>query len=86
MVMPPGRFERLFVHLEKLSSVQKGRPFINNEFNTVYLITLTPEERASMEPASFRLQESEVSRVQWVPWQAVRKMYEGGDPEIVPLR
>lgn len=40
-----GRFHFLFTHLEKLSSVQHGEPFINNEFNDVYIVHITPQER-----------------------------------------
>jgi len=47
----PSRFEFLHTHLEKLSSVQKGRLFTNNEFNDVYLITLTPSEREGILPS-----------------------------------
>lgn len=49
---PLARFEYLHTHLEKLSSVQKGRPFTNNEFNDVYLLTLTPQERGCIDPAA----------------------------------
>ena len=82
------RFRKLFVHLEKLSSIQKGKPFINNEFNHVFIIQLTSEEAARLVPGSdaFTLQESEVSAVRWVPWRDVQAMYETNDPSIVPNR
>lgn len=35
VLLPRERFQYLFTHLEKLSSIQKGKPFINNEFNDV---------------------------------------------------
>jgi hypothetical protein len=76
------------VHLETLASVQKGRPFVNNEFNHVFLLTLTEAERAGLEPGAgggFSLQEEEVSAVVWVPWTEVRRLYTSGDPSIVPL-
>jgi isopentenyldiphosphate isomerase len=47
---PEGRFRFLFTHFERLESVQKGKPFKNFEFNDVYLVTLTPEERAALAP------------------------------------
>ena len=97
LVLPASRLELLFTHLEELQSVQGGRPFINNEFNNVYLVSLTDEERAALQPVSlplseprsagggFTLQESEVSAVAYFPWTAVRDMYASGDPAIVPL-
>lgn len=88
LTLPLERFEPLFVHVERMTSVQKGKPFINNEFNHVFLVTLTAEERGKLEPGSpaFTLQESEVSAVRWVPWAEVRRMYEESDPAIVPCR
>lgn len=85
---PPERFDKLFVHLEKLCSIQKGQPFVNNEFNHVFLIRLTEEEAANLQPGScaFTLQTSEVSAVTWLPWRQVQAMYESGDPSIVPSR
>lgn len=82
--LPPERFEFLFTHLERLASEQRGRPFINNEFNDVYLVTATQTERAAWTPGALTLQESEVSAVRYFPWEEVRRMYAEGDPEIVP--
>jgi isopentenyldiphosphate isomerase len=83
---PPARFELLFVHLEQQASVQKGRAFINNEFNHVYLVTLSAEEAAELQPGSpaFALQASEVSDVRWLPWREVQRLYEAADACIVP--
>jgi isopentenyldiphosphate isomerase len=82
------RFEFLFTHLELLSSVQKGKPFINNEFNDLYLITLTDEERKALDPAlspcPFKLQPEEVSGVEWTKRSEVIRMYREKDPKIVP--
>ena len=90
VAFPVERFEYLFTHLEELSSTQGGKPFINNEFNNVYLITLSAAERVRLSatpPTAFALQASEVSAVQYFPWRAVREMYENtnGTSEIVPL-
>lgn len=86
--MPAERFEYLFTHIERLSSEQKGRPFINNEFNDVYLITVTAEERAALDPdaspSPFRLQPEEVSAVRWLPVDRVKALYAENDPSIVP--
>lgn len=49
LLFPLHRFRYLFTHLEKLQSLQKGKPFINNEFNDVYLITLSEEERRQLD-------------------------------------
>jgi isopentenyldiphosphate isomerase len=118
VVFPRSRFAFLFTHLERLDSVQKGKPFLNHEFNDVYLVTVSAEERAALPAeaavlrdvthASLRrgggagegtgadvdviapantcwiLQRSEVSAVCWKPWREVRRMYESGDPELVP--
>jgi isopentenyldiphosphate isomerase len=52
LVIPVSRFEWLFCHREELASIQNGRPFINNEYNDVYLITLTDEEFVKYDPAT----------------------------------
>lgn len=106
---PASRLLFQFTHLEELTSVQNGKTFINNEFNNVYLIVLTAEERAALQPVSlvdgqmgggkngtsdissdtthlrFTLQPSELSAVRYFTSEAVRAMYAGGDPEMVPL-
>lgn len=86
--LPAERFEYLFTHLEKLASEQKGKPFINNEFNDVYLITVTADERAALDPdavpSPFRLQVEEVSAVKWLPVDRVKALYAENDPSIVP--
>lgn len=46
VAIPAARLEYLFTHLENAHSIQKGKLFINNEFNDVYLLEITPEERA----------------------------------------
>lgn len=48
LLLPPSRFTFLFTHLETLASVQRGKPFINNEFNDVYLVEVTEGERAGL--------------------------------------
>jgi isopentenyldiphosphate isomerase len=48
LVFPRSRFAFLFTHLERLDSVQKGKPFLNHEFNDVYLVTVSAEERAAL--------------------------------------
>ena len=47
----PARFEYLMTHHEHLSSIQRGRKFTNNEFNDVFLIEVSKEERACLDPA-----------------------------------
>jgi len=80
------RFEQLFVHLERQASVQRGAPFINNEFNHVFLISLSAEEAGTLHAgsAAFALQESEVSDVRWEHWREVQRLYATSDPTIVP--
>lgn len=85
--LPPTRFDFLFVHLERLASTQRGRAFINNEFNAVYLVTVTPDERKAMDQqGGLTLQAAEVSAVQWASVHDVRRMYEEGDALLVPTR
>lgn len=55
IVLPPARFEWLFTHVERLESVQRGARFVNNEFNDVFLVTLSPLERAALDPAAATL-------------------------------
>lgn len=52
VALPTGRLRFLFTHFESLESVQRGRPFINREFNDVYLVEVTPAERAALDPAA----------------------------------
>lgn len=93
------RFKYLFTHLEQLSSIQHGKPFINNEFNDVFVIIVSKEERESLPntrlqggaamtsnsiPTRFVLQASEVEEVKWLPWTDVRSMYISKSSEIVP--
>ena len=84
--LPATRFEFLFEHLERLTSEQRGRVFINNEFNDVFLITLTPAEFRALQPGApgVVLQESEVAAIRWVPAATVLHMYETNDAAIVP--
>ncbi len=49
----PERFRYLFTHLEMLDSVQKGKPFLNHEFNDVYLVNVSLEERSLLSPDNF---------------------------------
>ena len=49
LALPPERFRLLFTHLEMLDSEQRGKPFLNHEFNDVYLVELSPEERALLD-------------------------------------
>jgi isopentenyldiphosphate isomerase len=80
--LPAARFEHLHTHLERLASTQRGKPFVNNEFNDIFLVAASPEERRTWvsptrEPAAsvLKLQEIEVSDVKWVPWRAVVDLY-----------
>ena len=57
LAVPTSRLEWLFTHLERLESVQRGRLFINNEFNDVFLLTLTPEERRALNPSTVILRD-----------------------------
>ena len=57
IVLPPARFEWLFTHVERLESVQRGARFVNNEFNDVFLVTLSPLERAALDPAAATLRD-----------------------------
>lgn len=84
ITLPPHRFRLLFVHLEELASVQRGKPFVNNEFNDVYLITVTREERLAFDRGSLALQAEEVSDVKWLPMEEVVRLYEASDASIVP--
>ena len=49
--VPGDRLEYVFTHLEKCSSVQKGKPFINNEFQDVYILCISAKERVSLDPS-----------------------------------
>lgn len=42
------RLRFLFTHLERASTLQGGRPFFNNEFQDVFLLALSREERAAL--------------------------------------
>lgn len=85
--LPSARFDRLFVHLERLASTQRGRAFLNHEFNTVFLVTVTREERIAMgRQGGLTLQAAEVSAVRWATVHEVRRMYEEGDASLVPTR
>ena len=42
------RLKPLFTHLERAATLQGGRPFFNNEFQDVFLLALTREERAAL--------------------------------------
>lgn len=61
------RFHFAFTYLERLASTQKGKPFINNEFNEVFVVSVTEEERKAWDapvlslaaPASAPLSEVE---------------------------
>lgn len=85
LAFAPARFEFLWTLREEIESVQHGRPFKNYEFNDVYVLTLTAEERRELEsPAAFRLQAEEVSAVRFFSIADVARMYSSGDPAIVP--
>ena len=49
VALPAARFRFLFTHFEEIESVQRGRRFLNNEFNDVYLIEISPAERAALD-------------------------------------
>ena len=84
--LPPSRFVFLQLYLERLASVQGGRPFINNEWVHVYAIRLEEAERAELEPGApaWSLQASEVEAISWWPHREVVRLYETGDARIVP--
>ena len=42
------RLRPLFTHLERAATLQGGRPFFNNEFQHVFLLALSREERAAL--------------------------------------
>jgi isopentenyldiphosphate isomerase len=46
--LPYDRFLFQFTHFERLDSIQKGKPFRNHEFNDVYIVLVTPEERSQL--------------------------------------
>jgi len=48
LALPAARLRPLFTHLEMLDSEQRGGPFLNHEFNDVYLVELSAEERARL--------------------------------------
>jgi len=56
LALPPERFRLLFTHLEMLDSEQRGKPFLNHEFNDVYLVEISAAERAALgaENVAFR--------------------------------
>ena len=95
-----GRLEFLFTHLEMLDSEQRGKPFLNHEFNDVYLFEVTRDERVQLGEENFELvdsvsdrrdnlkwflQRSEVSKVKWLPFIEVQTLLRTSDPTIVPL-
>jgi isopentenyldiphosphate isomerase len=84
ITLPLERFEYVYTHLERLRSIQRGQSFVNNEFNDVYIVLMTPEERTKWQPGALSLQEAEVSAVRYFPWREVVKMYESNDESIVP--
>ena len=81
-----ARLDFLFEHCERMQSTQRGRFFLNHEFNDIYVLAITPAERAALEPAggAFALQATEVDAVRWVDFEEVRRMYAEADPAIVP--
>lgn len=89
LAFPLERFEFLFEYVERLSSEQHGRQFINNERCDVFLVTLDPAERARLDPVtfprSFKLQADEVAAVRWCSLADVRALYARADSSIVPL-
>lgn len=48
----PSRLRFLYTHFETLESEQRGRRFINNEFNEVYLLEIDAQERSRLDPAA----------------------------------
>ena len=51
VAVPPFRLRFLFTHLEKLESIQKGRRFVNNEFNEIFVLEIDSSERLQLNPA-----------------------------------
>jgi isopentenyldiphosphate isomerase len=57
LVVAAPRLEYAFTHLERASSLQNGKQFINNEFQDVFILAVTPQERASLDPSGAVLRE-----------------------------
>ncbi len=51
------RLRLAFSHLERKASVQGGKPFIDNEWQDVYVLRVAPEERAALDPANAALRD-----------------------------
>ena len=56
----PSRLRFLFTHLERAATLQKGRPFFNNEFQDVFLLCVSREEREALKPEEAELREGVV--------------------------
>ena len=54
---PAARLRFLFTHLERAASVQHDKAFINNEFQDLYVLCITPEERGVLDPACATLRD-----------------------------
>ena len=61
LALAPQRFRLLFTHLEMLDSEQRGRPFLNHEFNDVYLVELDKEERARLDADNFVMRDDDAA-------------------------
>ena len=59
LAAPAARLEPLFEHLERAATQQRGRAFLNNEFQMLYCLRVAPEERAALDPAAAVLRDVE---------------------------
>ena len=83
---PADRLEWLYTMFERMDSVQNGKPFRNHEFMEVYVVTLTPGERASLQypGPGWCLQADEVEEVAWFPFEEAVCLFSTNDPSVVP--
>lgn len=57
----PSRLEFVFTHLECCTSVQGGRQFVNNEFQDIYVLCVSAEERLVLDAAAATLRQHVLS-------------------------
>ena len=75
---PAARLRFCFSHLERKASVQKGRPFVDNEWQDVYVLRVTPEERGALDAANATLRDLPPEGLP--AWEEGRE--EGGQPPL----